>query len=118
MCADVLFLASWHPTQRGRAMTIAETPRAAGTYPTPVRPDDARFVELAARIVAVATDHAAEHDRDATFVAESYAAMREQGSRARAAPEGRGGRGASMRRVCYARAGLPRHDGATGLSVA
>ena len=99
-------------------MTIAETPRAAGTYPTPVRPNDARFVELAARIGAVAAEHAAEHDRDATFVAEAYAAMREHGYLALAVPEELGGRGASMRQVCYAQAELARHDGATGLSVA
>lgn len=91
---------------------------AAGTFPTPVRRDDARFVGLAARIGAVATEHAAEHDRAATFVAEAYAAMREHGYLALAVPEELGGLGATLRQVCYAQAELARHDGATALSSA
>ena len=55
-------------------MTIAQT-RTTGTFPVPLRPDDAAFVDLAARIGAIAAEHAAEHDRDATFVAEAYAAI-------------------------------------------
>ncbi len=89
-----------------------------GTFPIPLRGDDARFVGLAAHIGAVAAEHAAEHDRDATFVTEAYAAMREHGYLALAVPEDLGGLGASLRQVCYAQAELARHDGATALSVA
>ncbi len=97
-------------------MTMTETIQATGTYPTPARADDARFVELAARIGAVAARHAGEHDRDATFVTEAYEAMRETGYLALAVPEELGGLGASIRQVCYAQAELARHDGATALA--
>ncbi len=76
------------------------------------------FTELAARIGAVAGEHAAEHDRDATFVTEAYDAMREHGYLKLAVPTELGGLGASMRQVCHAQAELARHDGATALSVA
>jgi acyl-CoA dehydrogenase len=75
-------------------------------------------VDLAERVGAVAAEHAAEHDRDATFVAEAYAAMRENGYLALTVPKELGGLGATMRQACYAQAELARHDGATGLSVA
>lgn len=79
---------------------------------------DTRFVDLAARIGAVAATHAADHDRDATFVTEAYDAMREHGYLALAVPAEMGGLGATMRQVCHAQAELARHDGATALSVA
>ena len=88
-----------------------------GTYPTPVRPDDTRFVGMAAAIGAVAAEHAGEHDRDATFVAEAYAAMRDTGYLALAVPEELGGPGGTLRQLCYAQAELARHDGATALAV-
>ena len=78
---------------------------------------DTQFVELARRIGAVAEEHAADHDRDATFVTEAYAAMREHGYLALAVPTELGGLGASMRQVCHAQAELASHDGATALSV-
>lgn len=95
-------------------MTIMDT----RTLPRPLRADDARFVDLATRIGAVAAEHAAEHDRDATFVTEAYAAMRELGYLALTVPTELGGLGATMRQACYAQAELARHDGATALSVA
>ncbi len=88
-----------------------------GTYPTPVRPDDTRFVGMAAAIGAVAAEHAGEHDRDATFVAEAYDAMRDTGYLALAVPEELGGPGGTLRQLCYAQAELARHDGATALAV-
>ncbi|MDQ3790681.1 MAG: acyl-CoA/acyl-ACP dehydrogenase, partial [Actinomycetota bacterium] len=76
------------------------------------------FTDLAARIGAVAEEHAAEHDRDATFVTEAYDAMREHGYLRMAVPTELGGLGASMRDVCHAQRELASHDGATALSVA
>ena len=67
-------------------MTTLETPRVTGTFPTVTRDDDAKFVEMAARIGAIAAAHASEHDRDATFVSEAYEAMREEGYLALAVP--------------------------------
>jgi len=98
-------------------MTIAQT-RTTSTFPIPLRHDDAAFVELAARIGAVAAEYAAEHDRDATFVSEAYAAMREHRYLALTVPAELGGLGATMRQACYAQAELARHDGATALSAA
>ncbi|WP_459717242.1 acyl-CoA dehydrogenase family protein [Actinophytocola sp. KF-1] len=76
------------------------------------------FTDLAALIGAVAGEHAAEHDRDATFVTEAYDAMREHGYLRLAVPTELGGLGATMRDVCHAQRELARHDGATALSVA
>lgn len=90
----------------------------SGTYPIPVRSDDAYFVGLAVAVGAVAAEYAGEHDRDATFVAEAYAAMRERGYLALAVPTRFGGLGATMRQACYAQAELARFDGATALSAA
>jgi acyl-CoA dehydrogenase len=100
-------------------MTTIDAPlrAATGTHPVPVRPDDDRFVGLAADIGAVATEHAADHDRDATFVTEAYAAMRANGYLALAVPSELGGLGATMRQVAYAQAELARHDGATALAA-
>lgn len=99
-------------------MTITELVHTgSGTFPVPVREDDARFVGLAAQIGAVAAAHAAEHDRDATFVTEAYNAMRAHGYLALAVPEDLGGLGATLRQICYAQAELARHDGATALSA-
>ena len=101
-------------------MTTIDAPlrTATGTYPIPVRPDDDRFVGLAAGVGAVAAEHAADHDRDATFVTEAYAAMRASGYLALAVPSELGGLGATMRQVAYAQAELARHDGATALAAA
>ena len=96
----------------------APTRSGSGTYPTPVRPDDDRFVGLAAEIGAVAAEHASDHDRDASFVTEAYAAMRARGYLALAVPTELGGLGASMRQIAYAQAELARHDGATALAAA
>ena len=89
----------------------------SGTYPTPARPDDGRFVGLAAEVGAVAAAHAAEHDRDASFVFPAYEAMRETGYLRLAVPEDLGGLGATLRQACYAQAELARHDGAAALAV-
>ncbi len=101
-------------------MTTIDIPptTGTGTFPVPVRPDDARFVGMAAQIGAIAAEHAADHDNDATFVSEAYAAMRETGYLGLAVPEELGGLGATIRQVCYAQAELARHDGATALASA
>ena len=91
-----------------------EAPRRA--HPVPLRPDDDRFVGLAAEMGVVAAEHADEHDHDATFVGEAYDAMRASGYLRLAVPTELGGLGASIRQVCYAQAELARHDGATALA--
>lgn len=98
--------------------TLTTLDGRTGTFPIPQHHDDARFTELAAYVGAVAAQHAADHDRDATFVTEAYAAMKENGYLALAVPADLGGLGATLRQVCYAQAELARHDGAAALSVA
>jgi acyl-CoA dehydrogenase len=99
-------------------MTITTTPVARRAHPGPGRPDDDRFVDLAADIGAIAAEHATEHDRDASFVAPAYEAMRQRGYLRLAVPEELGGLGATLRQACYAQAELARHDGATALAAA
>jgi acyl-CoA dehydrogenase len=98
--------------------TIEDQATLARSHPKPVRADDDRFVPLAAEVGRVAAEHAAEHDDDASFVAEAYDAMRTSGYLGLAVPEDLGGLGATMRQVCYAQAELARYDGATALAVA
>ncbi|MGH9211057.1 MAG: acyl-CoA dehydrogenase family protein [Acidimicrobiales bacterium] len=93
-------------------------PGPGDRHPAPLRHDDDRFVELAAEVGAVAAAHATNHDRDASFVTEAYAAMRANGYLRLAVPTELGGLGASIRQVCYAQAELARHDGATALAAA
>jgi acyl-CoA dehydrogenase len=88
------------------------------TYrPAPLRADDDRFVALAADLGARCADHAAAHDRDNTFVADSFDVLQASGYTALAVPEELGGLGASLRQVCYAQAELARSCGATALAV-
>lgn len=79
---------------------------------------DLYFLDLAAEVghVAAATD--AEHDRDATFVTEAYAAMAANGYLAIAVPAELGGGGATWRQVTLAEHELARHSGAAALSAA
>lgn len=91
---------------------------AAPLYrPAPARPDDDRFVPLAAELGAQFAERAAEHDRENTFVAENFALLRQSGYTALAVPEELGGKGASLRQICYAQAELARYCGATALAV-
>src|SRR5215213_5052538 len=72
--------------------------------PIPVRPEDDRFVPLAAELGAQCAERAAVHDRENSFVAENFRLLRESGYAALGVPEVLGGGGASMRQVCYAQA--------------
>ncbi|WP_219461898.1 acyl-CoA dehydrogenase family protein [Nonomuraea rhizosphaerae] len=99
-------------------MTTDLVNKAGTRHPVPTRAGDERFVPMAARIGAVAAEHAAEHDRDATFVRPAYEAMRTEGYLRLAVPAELGGLGATVRQVCHAQAELARHDGATALAIA
>ncbi|MCX6464481.1 MAG: acyl-CoA dehydrogenase family protein, partial [Pseudonocardiales bacterium] len=81
-------------------------------------PTDDAVRDLAAGIGRIAAAHDAEHDRDATFVTEAYAAMAEQGYLRLAVPAELGGMGASLRQVLLAEEELGRWSGAAALSAA
>src|SRR5690242_16436366 len=85
--------------------------------PAPARAGDDRFVPLAAELGSGFAERAAEHDRENTFVAESFGPLRERGYTALPIPEELGGLGASLRQIVYAQAELGRYCGATALAV-
>lgn len=101
--------------------TIARTSSQISTpttfRPTPVRPDDDRFVGLAADLGDRFLPHAARHDRDNTFAEEHFQIMRESGYTRLAVPVELGGLGATMRQVCYAQAELAKGCASTALAV-
>lgn len=72
--------------------------------------------ELAADAGRAAAPHEAEHDRDATFVTEAYAAMAASGYLRLAVPAEFGGLGATMRQVLIAQEELGAWSGAAALS--
>jgi alkylation response protein AidB-like acyl-CoA dehydrogenase len=81
-------------------------------------PGDADVVALAAEIGRTAAPFDAEHDRDATFVTEAYAAMAERGYLRLAVPTELGGLGASLRQVVLAQEELGSRSGASALAAA
>ncbi len=87
------------------------------TVPTPVRPGDDEFVDLAAELAERFEPHAAEHDRENTFPVENFTAMRETGFTTLAIPREFGGLGATMRQTCYAQAVLSQGCASTSLAV-
>ena len=90
---------------------------ATARRPAPLREGDDRFVPLAAELGAQFAERADEHDRENTFVEESFDLLRRSGYTALAIPEEFGGLGATLRQVCYAQAELARYCGATALAV-
>jgi len=61
-------------------------------------------------------EHAADHDRDGTFVDEAYDLMRAEGYLALAVPRELGGRGATIRQVAMAQRELAHHCASTALA--
>jgi alkylation response protein AidB-like acyl-CoA dehydrogenase len=79
---------------------------------------DEQFVAMAANIGRRAAETDAQHDRDASFVAEAYEAMRESGYLGLAVPEEFGGLGATWRQVVLAQHELARWSGSAALASA
>lgn len=79
---------------------------------------DLDYVALATEVGARCAPFEAAHDREATFVAESYEVMHETGYLRMAVPEEFGGLGASMREVVEAQHELSRKAGSAGLAAA
>jgi acyl-CoA dehydrogenase len=84
--------------------------------PTTLDDDDA--LALATAIGRAAAPSDAEHDRDATFVAEAYAAMAELGYLRLAVPVELGGLGATPRQVLLAQEELGSWSGSAALAAA
>ena len=79
---------------------------------------DEQFVAMAANIGRRAAETDAQHDRDASFVAEAYEAMRESGYLGLAVPVEFGGLGATWRQVVLAQHELARWSGSAALASA
>ncbi len=98
-------------------MTITED---TTNTPTADAAEHARrsFVERAAACAAVLDRHAAEHDRDASWVDASFAHVREAGLLAIAVPTELGGDGATIGDVAAVQRELAKHCGSTALASA
>jgi alkylation response protein AidB-like acyl-CoA dehydrogenase len=85
--------------------------------PKPIQPDDDRFVPMAAKLGEIVGKNADKHDRENTFVADSYAALKEAGYMRMPIPTELGGLGANLRQICYAQAELAKYCGSTALAA-
>lgn len=91
------------------------------SYPAPFAPQTERereFVGCARSIAVVAAEHAARHDRDATFPVEGLSELARGGFLALAVPEVLGGRGARVAEVVLANLALARGDASLALVIA
>jgi alkylation response protein AidB-like acyl-CoA dehydrogenase len=90
-------------------------------YPAPFGAHTARerdIVERAASAAAIATEHAARHDRDGTFPVEGLAELAVRGYLALVIPRALGGDGASVTEMIHGNLALAKGDASLGLVVA
>jgi len=95
-------------------MTTIDTPVTSTPEPHP----DRALAERANEIGPVLAANAARHDRDGTFVAEAYDALREAGLLRAAVPAELGGDGATIRELADLQRTLGHYCGATALASA
>ncbi len=86
--------------------------------PTPSSGDTTTILERAAAIGPILSEHARRHDRDGTFVAEAYDALRDAGLLRAAVPVELGGDGATVKELVALQRELGRHCGSTALASA
>jgi alkylation response protein AidB-like acyl-CoA dehydrogenase len=77
---------------------------------------EARLVARAAACGPVLAEHAARHDRDGTWVAESFQHVKDSGLLAIAVPSELGGEGATIREVSMVQRELAKYCGSTALA--
>jgi uncharacterized protein (UPF0276 family)/alkylation response protein AidB-like acyl-CoA dehydrogenase len=104
------------------ACQLPDEPRSV-PHSGPGRYDVARdredgVVELAHRIGRAAAPFAVRHDRESTFVAEGYQAIRDCGYGAVAVPRELGGGGHDLATICRAQAVLAQYCANTALAIA
>jgi alkylation response protein AidB-like acyl-CoA dehydrogenase len=75
------------------------------------------LVALAASFAPVLREHAAAHDRDATWVAEPYEALRQAGLLTLGVPSELGGMGASIAEIAAVDREIAKHCGSTALAL-
>jgi acyl-CoA dehydrogenase len=86
------------------------------TEQVPALDAEREFITMAAELGSRIGQHAADHDRDGTFVSEAYDEMRASGYLALAVPTELGGKGATIRQVAMAQRELARHCASTALA--
>lgn len=84
-------------------------------YPRTAR--QAELLATAQRLAERFREHAAEHDRDASFPFEHFALMREAGYLAASIPSADGGGGYALADIVLAQMALAKGDGSTALAV-
>ncbi|MCO1659552.1 acyl-CoA dehydrogenase family protein [Pseudonocardia humida] len=99
-------------------MTVTDHPTSVPGTPVIPAVTDAEVVALAGEVGRAAAPFEADHDREATFVTEAYAAMADLGYLRLAVPTELGGLGATLRQVVLAELELGRHSGAAALAAA
>lgn len=95
-------------------MTITTT----STSPTAAHEVETELVARAAELGPQLAENAAAHDRDGTWVADSFELLREAGLLSIAVPAELGGAGATPRQVAMVQRELGRHCGSTALATA
>jgi alkylation response protein AidB-like acyl-CoA dehydrogenase len=95
-------------------MTVTDSP--PGQLEIPRTPAD--VIAIARQIGEAAAPHAARHDREASFVAEGFEAVRALGYGVIAVPRELGGAGHDLATVCQAQAIMARYCANTALAIA
>ncbi len=97
-------------------MTQTAFPASPPPAPYPTTDRQARIIELADRMAAIAAANAERHDRENTFPFDTYEALRESGYLALAVPEEFGGFGATPLELMLGQQRLAWGDGSVALS--
>ena len=95
-------------------MTVTDSPPNQQEVP----PTPAGVIAMVRQIGSAAAPHAVRHDREASFVTEGYAAIREHGYGVIAVPRELGGGGHNLATVCRAQSVLARYCVNTSLAIA
>ncbi len=100
-------------------MTTTNLParNATGDASLPKISSDEEFIAWAAEFGPILDSHAAQHDREGSWVHESFESLRHAGMLALAVPTELGGMGATIRQVALVERELARHCGSTALAI-
>jgi alkylation response protein AidB-like acyl-CoA dehydrogenase len=97
--------------------TTLPTPDATTDAPIPTASRDEELIAWAAGFGPMLDQHVAKHDRDGTWVHESFEALRHAGMLTLAVPTELGGMGATVRQVALVERELARHCASTALAI-
>ena len=108
----------WGSSDRGLERTVRKPHGGGMTMQMETNtPRAEELVALAASFAPVLREHAAAHDRDGTWVAEPYEALRQAGLLTLGVPSELGGMGASIAEIAAVDRELAKHCGSTALAL-